>query len=122
MVQSPQEDSIIRYLCGITSIESDTIHTKIIDTSVHPRPEHIKHLVVAMSNKRDKMELITQKACECGITDISIIPMHRSIIRQSNKHKLNRIDSIALEATEQSRSTTTPNIKRYENWDELTLS
>jgi len=121
-IQSEQPDHTVRYLCEITIISDTQIETTIIQHSTYPHYTSAKHLIIAMSNKRDKMELIVQKAVECGVTNISIIPMHRSIIRQPNSNKLNRIHSIALEAVEQSRSTQLPQIQRHDNWDNLTPS
>lgn len=121
-IQSDHWDHTIRYLCTITKINDISIETTTIETTDYPHSQHHKHLVVAMSNKWDKMELIVQKATECGITHISIIPMHRSIIRQSNANKIARLESIMIEAVEQSWSSQIPVLQRHDHWDHLTLS
>ncbi|HCB51694.1 TPA: hypothetical protein DEP21_03930 [Patescibacteria group bacterium] len=59
--------------------------------------------MVAMSNKWDKIELITQKLTEIGIAKILFRPGERSVIKERNKNKAIRLQKIVKEATEQSR-------------------
>gem|GEM_PF-4203815 len=65
-----------------------------------------------MANKRDKIELIVQKATECGVGQITIVPMHRSVIRQYNAHKWSRLQAIVTEAVEQSWGSCVPMLSR----------
>jgi RsmE family RNA methyltransferase len=59
-------------------------------------------VIIAMTNKRDKMELIVQKLSEIGVDHITIRTATRSIIQIISDHKKERLKTIALEATEQS--------------------
>lgn len=68
-------------------------------------------IAIAMSNKRDKMELIVQKLSEIWIKNIYFRPSERSIIRQRNEKKLDRLNKIAKEAIEQSRWWDLPKIQ-----------
>jgi 16S rRNA U1498 N3-methylase RsmE len=79
-----------------------SIDTRVVETSLYSHTNIGRHLIVAMSNKRDKMELIVQKATECGISTITVVPMCRSVITSCNANKWKRLELIALEAVEQS--------------------
>lgn len=110
-IQSDQSDRVIRYGCRVETLSDTSIEAHIESESYHPYRNDHKHLIIGMSNKRDKMELIIQKAVECGISQITIVPMSRSIIRQHNTNKRKRLESIILEATEQSWSTQLPTLQ-----------
>ena len=60
-------------------------------------------MLIAMPNKREKSELIVQKLTEIGIQNIYFWPSERSVIRQWNEKKAERLDKISHEALEQSR-------------------
>lgn len=60
-------------------------------------------MLVAMPNKRDKVELIVQKLTECGLDQIIFWPAERSIIKEWNSKKEERLRKIMKEALEQSR-------------------
>lgn len=67
-------------------------------------------MIIAMPNKRDKIELIVQKLSECGLDQIIFWPSERSIIRDRNHKKEQRLHKITKEATEQSRGRKIPEI------------
>lgn len=67
-------------------------------------------MLVAMPNRWDKAELIVQKLSEIGVAAIGFWPAHRSVIKQNNDAKMERLSKIAQEATEQSWSWRVPNI------------
>jgi RsmE family RNA methyltransferase len=71
-------------------------------------------LCIAMPNKREKAELIVQKLCEIGIAHITFWPAERSIIKQWNEKKAERLRKIAKEAIEQSRGWFFPEISFIE--------
>jgi 16S rRNA (uracil1498-N3)-methyltransferase len=121
-IQYPQSDQVTRYECEISVIADMLIQTTIVCQTVHVHQQRIKHLVIAMSNKRDKMELIVQKATECGISQITIVPMQRSIIRICNSNKWKRLESIMIEAVEQSWSEQVPLLGRCDDLSRLTIS
>ena len=60
-------------------------------------------MIISMPNKRDKVELIVQKLTECGLDEILFWPSERSIIREWNPKKEERLYKIIKEAVEQSR-------------------
>ena len=76
-------------------------------------------LFVAMPNKREKAELIVQKLCEIGIPHITFWPAERSVIKQRNEKKAERLLKIAKEAVEQSRGWVFPEISFVEKIDTL---
>jgi 16S rRNA (uracil1498-N3)-methyltransferase len=55
-----------------------------------------------MPNKRDKAEMIVQKLTEIGINFIVFWPSERSVIRDINTSKMERLEKISKEAVEQS--------------------
>lgn len=122
MIQHPQSDHSIRYQCMVLSVLDKVIEAQIIQSTDHPYCQNNKHLVIAMANKRDKMELIVQKATECGISQITIVPMQRSVITSSNMNKWKRLEAIMLEAVEQSRSVQVPVLQWCDHLKNLTLS
>ena len=67
-------------------------------------------MLVAMPNKREKVELIIQKLSEIGVDEIFFRPAERSVITQRNEKKVDRLQKIAKEAVEQSRGRKIPNI------------
>jgi 16S rRNA (uracil1498-N3)-methyltransferase len=94
----------------------------IVQQTKYSHRHNHKHLVIAMANKRDKMELIVQKATECGIDQITIVPMQRSVITSSNANKWKRLEAIILEAVEQSRSVQVPVLQWCDHLKYLILS
>lgn len=68
-------------------------------------------IIVSMSNRWSKMELIVQKLSEIWIKNIYIRPSERSIIKDANEKKMERINKISKEAVEQSRWRELPKIE-----------
>jgi 16S rRNA (uracil1498-N3)-methyltransferase len=60
-------------------------------------------MLIALPNKREKVEFIVQKLSEIGIDKILFRATERSVITQWNERKANRLYKIAKEAVEQSR-------------------
>ena len=60
-------------------------------------------MIVSMPNKWEKAELIVQKLSEIGIDKIIFWPSERSIIKERNGKKEERLQKIIKEAVEQSR-------------------
>ena len=67
-------------------------------------------MIIAMPNKRDKIELIIQKLSECGLDQIVFWPSERSVIKEWNPKKEERLNKIIQEAVEQSRGRTVPHL------------
>ncbi|MEI7562212.1 MAG: RsmE family RNA methyltransferase [bacterium] len=76
-------------------------------------------MCIAMPNKREKAELIVQKLCEIGIAHITFWPAERSIIKQWNEKKAERLRKIAKEAIEQSRGRFFPKISFVEKIENI---
>jgi 16S rRNA (uracil1498-N3)-methyltransferase len=68
-------------------------------------------MAVAMPNKRAKAELIVQKLSEIWINNIYFRPSERSILKERNDKKLERLEKISQEAVEQSRWREIPKIE-----------
>jgi 16S rRNA (uracil1498-N3)-methyltransferase len=122
MIQYPQIDHTMRYQCSLVSVSDKFIETTIDQQTRHSHRQDQKHLVIAMANKRDKMELIIQKATECGISQITVVAMCRSVITSSNVNKWKRLEAIMLEAVEQSRSVQVPVLQWCDNLKSLSNS
>lgn len=76
-------------------------------------------IAIAMPNKWDKIELLTQKISEIWIKHIYFWPSERSIIRERNDKKNERLNKIAKEAIEQSWWWFIPEIKFVKNISEI---
>ncbi len=97
----------------ILNRDKTTINWNIIKTKNNPLWTMNSELwiIVAMSNKRSKMELIIQKLSEIWIKNIYIRPSERSIIKDANEKKMERLNKISKEAVEQSRWRELPKIE-----------
>jgi len=63
-----------------------------------------------MPNKWDKAELIAQKLSEIGISEIIFWPSERSVLKEWNSKKEERLQKIIKEAVEQSRGRKLPKL------------
>ncbi len=59
-------------------------------------------IILAMPNKFEKLELIVQKLAEIGIDSLICRPSRRSVLKDISPKKMERLHTIAREATEQS--------------------
>jgi len=59
-------------------------------------------MIIAIPNKRDKIELIVQKLSEMSIHEIIFWPSDRSVIKDFSPKKFDRLIKISKEAVEQS--------------------
>lgn len=105
-----QKDDL-RYKIKITKRDDKDIFWDIEEEIKFDDISSQNWIAIAMSNKRDKMELIVQKLSEIWIKNIYFRPSERSIIRQRNEKKLDRLNKIAKEAIEQSRWWDLPRIQ-----------
>lgn len=99
-----------RYKLEISNRDDKNIFWKILESVENSKQIDEIWIAIAMSNKRDKMETIVQKLSEIWIKNIFFRPSERSIIRERNKKKLERLNKIAKEAIEQSRWRQLPKI------------
>jgi len=103
-IQSPgNEDKKTRYEVRIEIWDNKVVEGTIISEHVYDVSHEKKTMIVAMPNKWDKVELIIQKLTECGLDQIIFWPSERSIIREWNSKKEERLHKIIKEAVEQSR-------------------
>lgn len=111
------QDNTIRYTLEIEQINKKEIVTSITKEEKKEREKEdiLTTMIVAIPNRRDKAELIVQKLTEIGIDNIIFRKAERSIIRQYPDKKHERIQSIALEASEQSFRRNIPNITYIDN-------
>lgn len=101
----------IRHELQISDWDDKNIFWKIINSLEHKEKINENWIAIAMSNKRDKIELIVQKLSEIGIKHIYFWPSERSVIKEWNEKKAERLNKIAKEAIEQSRWRFLPEIK-----------
>jgi 16S rRNA (uracil1498-N3)-methyltransferase len=99
-----------RYKLEISDRDDKNIFWKILESVENSKQIDEIWIAIAMSNKRDKMETIVQKLSEIWIKNIFFRPSERSIIRERNEKKLDRLNKIAKEAIEQSRWRQLPKI------------
>ena len=91
-----------RYLVELSEITSQKIVAKILKKIPNQISSKKITMLVAMPNKVDKIEFITQKLTEIAVDEIIFRPSIRSQIREIPEKKLQRLQTIILEATEQS--------------------
>jgi len=100
-VQNEVDGKTVRHKVILKKITRD-LFSGIIKDSEFNSDSSQKTMIIAMPNKRQKVELITQKLTEIWIWNIIFWPSERSIIKVSNKNKMLRLEKIAKEAMEQS--------------------
>lgn len=91
-----------RYTIRIDSWDDKQLHGVVVEKSICNYALSPVRMLVAMPNRWDKAELIVQKLSEIGVACIGFWPAHRSVIKQNNHAKMERLSKIAQEATEQS--------------------
>ncbi|MFA7284425.1 MAG: RsmE family RNA methyltransferase [Candidatus Absconditabacterales bacterium] len=105
------QDKGVRYTITLQSRDKTSLQGMIDATQAQPQNiEEKTSLIIAMTNKRDKMELICQKATEIGIHNIIIRKAKRSVIQVISDAKVERLQTICLEAAEQSFNRNAPSI------------
>ncbi len=110
-IQSPTyESNKIRYEVRIDRWNNKIVEWSIVSEQIHESTHEKKSVIIAMPNKRDKIELIVQKLTECGLDQIIFWPSERSVLRERNSKKEERLNKIIKEAVEQSRGRTVPEL------------
>ncbi len=98
-------------LCRIESMENESIIVEIIEESFQDTSLPIKIYLFQGLPKKDKMELIIQKAVELGVDGIIPVQMNRCIVKldeKKKKSKTERWQAIAESAAKQSKRTSIP--------------
>lgn len=111
----------IRYTIQLTEFSKKELQGTIIQKEHYQLSNKKTTIAVALPNRRDKAELITQKLTEIGVSHIIFFPTQRSIFKTTPDKKQDRIQQIALEATEQSFRTSLPTITFLEKRDEKSI-
>lgn len=109
------------YACEITSFGRNDAVCKLIGSKPcdgNPR----KNIVIFQAiTKRPKFEFIVQKATEIGIT--KIVPfVSEFVIAKVTENKMDRLESIAMNACKQCERTIMPIIDKPKNIDEVIAS
>ncbi|AYC29624.1 16S rRNA (uracil(1498)-N(3))-methyltransferase [Paenisporosarcina cavernae] len=110
------------YRTEIDSLEDRVVHVKTI-AAIPFSNELPVHVTIACGlPKGDKLELITQKATELGVSEIIPFQAERSIVKwepSKSTKKLERLNRIAKEAAEQSHRTVIPTIQNVQSFGSL---
>ena len=118
-VQYSGKEWTIRHELSIQDWTDKDLTGEIISSQTFSFPKKIVSMLIAMPNKREKTELITQKLTEIWVQNIYFWVSEHSIIRQWSEKKAERLDKISHEAAEQSRWTQVPEIKFLKSEKEL---
>ena len=106
-----------RYQLEISSCDKFSITGKILETILQTKDISNKNIwiVVAMPNKWSKAELIVQKLSEIWVDEIYFRPSERSVLKDWNNKKWERLQKISQEAVEQSLWWKLPKIEFVKN-------
>lgn len=91
-----------RYEIKIDKWDDKKLIWNIISTIDHQNSKDIYWMIICMPNKWDKAEIIVQKLTEIGLNHIIFWSSERSVIKEINKNKIERLEKISKEALEQS--------------------
>lgn len=130
-VQNNDQDKSTRHQVEIIDINKKSLTWNVIGTE-HQEIASSLHssqwrkgqvwMLIAMPNKREKVELISQKLSEIWINEIIFWTAERSVIKEFNEKKLERLNLIIKEAVEQSRWRYLPEVKFVKNIENIAKS
>ncbi|MDY0234638.1 MAG: 16S rRNA (uracil(1498)-N(3))-methyltransferase [Gudongella sp.] len=109
------------YVCSIHSIENDKVIVKILFKNDKSNESPLKIHLYQSLPKSTKMETILQKCTELGVFSFHPIITERSIVKIDEKKeikKLERWESIVLEAAKQSKRDLLPEIHPIQRFKE----
>ena len=110
-IQISDDKWTTRYEISIQNWSDKDLTGEIISNQKFSFTKKNISMLIAMPNKREKAELITQKLTEIWVHNIYFWVSEHSIIRQRNNKKSERLDKISHEAVEQSRWIHIPKIR-----------
>ena len=110
-VQYANKEWTTRYELFIQDWTDKDLNAEIISSQTFSFTEKNVSMLIAMPNKREKAELITQKLTEIWVENIYFWVSEHSIVRQRNDKKAERLNKISHEAVEQSWWIQLPEIK-----------
>ena len=108
-----------RYHVALESRAEKEIVTEILKKEEWKKTIKKSWMLISFPNKQEKLELILQKLTEIWISDIFLWSSERSLLKELNDKKLQRITKIMKEAVEQSWWWNIPNLKILSSLDEL---
>lgn len=110
------------YYCIIDNVAKEQVIAVIEDKQKANTELRTKIYLFQGLPKKDKMEFIVQKAVELGVYEIVPVKMKRTIVKIDNEKKerakLNRWQTIANEASKQSRRGILPNVHEIISYKE----
>lgn len=109
------------YIAEIVDINSELVAAKIIEEKEENPELGIKVTLVQSLVKEQKMDFIIQKATELGVSEIIPYEATRSVVKRNDKidKKIARWQSIAKEASEQSKRVIIPKINSVLSLNDL---
>lgn len=111
-------EKILRYTVEIVEINKQQVVGRILSCKKDVQNLSKKSkigLCVALPNTWTKLSLITQKLTEIGIDEIFFWKAERSQMKWLNEQKIEKLQKLALEASEQSQRWNVPLIKYMKN-------
>lgn len=110
------------YYCIIDEVSKEQVVARIDDIIECDTELRTKIYLFQGLPKKDKMDLIVQKAVELGVCEIIPVKMGRTIVKIDNEKKelnrLSRWQTIANEASKQSRRGIIPNVHKIVSYKE----
>lgn len=109
------------YICTIDKIESDRVETTIVEKRKNLAELPTKLVLYQGMPKSDKMEFIVQKAVELGASRVVPVIMDRTVVKVDESKadkKVERYNSIALEAAKQCGRGIVPTVGPFMTFEE----
>lgn len=100
-----------KYLCELVINKDKTVSARVIETIEDTSKLPIKVRLIYSMPKGEKFELVLQKACELGVSEIIPVYTSKCIVSIDEKkidNKMERWNKILKEASEQSRRADIP--------------
>lgn len=101
------------HVCEVTACDKNTLIARVLETRASANELATQLVLLQGLPKRDKLELIIQKAVELGASSIVPVMMVRSNVRLDDKkadRKAERLNEIAKSAAEQSKRGILPEV------------
>ena len=103
------------YRCSLLQLDRDQVRARILSSQTAKTELPVKLVLYQGMPKKDKLELIIQKAVELGAAEVVPVMMHRTIVRledpKKEEKKRERWQSIARAAAMQSMRGVIPQVK-----------
>ena len=111
------------YSCLVAELSREYVLVKVVSEQMSANELSVRTVLFQGLPKKDKMELIIQKAVELGVAEIVPVMTKRTIVKLEDKKKeekkIERWQSIALSAAKQSGRGIIPVIKPVMTWKEM---